>query len=95
LIKFDEWILAEEGHGEEWRRVFRVELEDRERLWEAIVEVVQSARIATVRDRGVKGIVCSVKVELGIGDRTAPVTIGWHYANEAAAPRLVTAYITL
>jgi hypothetical protein len=43
----------------------------------------------------VKGIVCSVKVELGIGDRTAPVTLGWHYANEAAAPRLVTAYITL
>lgn len=94
-VKLEDWILADRGHGEEWQRVFRVGFEDRERLWEAIVGAVQRAQIATVRDRGVKGIVCSVKVELTTGERTAPVTISWHYASEEAAPRLVTAYVTL
>lgn len=94
-VKLDDWILGEDGHGKEWRRVFHVGLEDRERVWEAIASAVRNAPIATVRNRGFKGIVCSVKVELTIGERTAPVTVGWHYASEKAAPRLVTAYITL
>jgi hypothetical protein len=93
--KLEDWILGEEGHGKEWRRVFRVGLEERERVWHAIALAVQNARITAVRDRGSKGIVCSVKVELTVGERTAPVTISWHYASEEAAPRLVTAYITL
>ncbi len=56
---------------------------------------VQGTQIASVRGRGAKGIVCSVKVELTIGDRTAPVTISWHYASEGAAPRPVSASVTL
>jgi hypothetical protein len=94
-IKLDEWILAERGHGGEWRRVFRVGVEDSERVWEAILAAVEGARIATVRDRGADGIVCGVEVELTLADRTAPVTLSWHYAGEATAPRLVSAYVTL
>lgn len=93
--KFEDWIFAERGHGREWRRVFHVGLEDRGRVWEAIVATVEQARIAAIRGRGAKGIVFSVQVELMIGDRTAPVTICWHYATERSAPRLVTAYVSL
>ena len=46
-------------------------------------------------DRLPNGIVCGVEVELTIGERTAPVTISWHYESEEAAPRLVTAYTSL
>jgi hypothetical protein len=94
-VKLEDWIFAEQGHGAEWRRVFRVGLEDREHVWEAIVAAVQDARIVTVRDRGAKGIVLGVEVGLTIGERSAPVRMSWHYASEEAAPRLVTAYVTL
>jgi hypothetical protein len=94
-VKLEDWVLGEDGHGKEWERVFHVGLEDRDRVWHAIASAVQNARIASVRDRGSKGIACSVKVELTIGERTAPVTTSWHYATADSAPRLVTAYITL
>lgn len=94
-VKLEGWILAERGHGPEWRRVLRVGVEDSGRVWQAIVMVVPRARVATVRDRGAEGIVCGVEVELTIGGRTAPVTLSWHYAEDSAAPRLVTAYIRL
>lgn len=94
-VKLEEWILAERGHGNDWQRVFHVGLEDRQRVWEAIVAAVQGAQITTVRDRGARGIVCGVEVELAIGERTAQVKISWHYASEESAPRLVTAYVTL
>ena len=42
-----------------------------------------------------RGIVCGIETELTVGERTAPVTISWHYASEEAAPRLVTGYPTL
>ena len=29
---------------------------------------------------------------LTINDRTAPIATSWHYTDEEAAPRLVTAY---
>jgi hypothetical protein len=94
-VKLERWILAERGHGKEWRRIFRVGLEDHDRVWEAIVSAVEGARIITVRDKGADGIVCGVEVELTIVDRSAPVTMSWHYTTDVAAPRLVTAYITL
>jgi hypothetical protein len=75
--------------------VFRVGPENREQVWETIVAAVQGARVTTVRDRGANGIVCGLEVELTIGERTAPVTIAWHYESEEAAPRLVTAYTSL
>jgi len=94
-VKLEDWILAQRDHGEDWLRVFHVELEDRDQLWEAIVAAVQGAPVTTVRDRGANGIVCGVEVELTIRERTAPVTISWHYETEGAEPRLVTAYVSL
>lgn len=38
------------------------------------------------------GVVCGVEVELRINDRTAAAATAWHYTDEDAAPRLVTAY---
>jgi len=94
-IKLEDWILAERGHGPEWQRVFHVGVEDSARIWHAIAAAVPLARVATVRDRGADGIVCGVKVELTVSGRTAPVILSWHYADSLAAPRLVTAYISL
>lgn len=93
-IKLEEWVLAERGHGPEWRRVFEVGVEDSQRVWRAIMTALTQARVASVRDRGAEGVVCGVEVELTIRERTAPVTLSWHYADATAAPRLVTAYIT-
>jgi len=53
---------------------------------------VLNARVSTVRDRTPHGVVCGVEVELTITDRTARVATAWHYADEEASPRLVTAY---
>ena len=94
-VKLEHWIFAERGHGAEWQRVFQVGLTDRAHVWEAIVAAVQDAPIATIRDRGAKGIVFGVEVVLTIGERSAPVRMSWHYADEKSAPRLVTAYVTL
>jgi hypothetical protein len=94
-VKLEGWVLAERGHGPDWERVFRVGVKDSERVWEAIAAAIEGARVATVRDRGGHGIVCGVEVELTIGERTAAVTLSWHYAAQGAAPRLVTAYISL
>ena len=94
-IKLEGWILAERGHGPEWQRVFEVGVEDSGRVWRAIAMAVPQARVATMRDRGAEGIVCGVEVEVTIGERTAPVTLSWHYADASAPPRLVTAYTSL
>lgn len=89
------WILADRGHGREWRRVFRIEDEDAERLWIAIAQAVLDAPIFRVINRGKFGIVCGVAFPLTLGARTATVTTSWHYARAGEAPRLVTAYPTL
>jgi hypothetical protein len=94
-IKLESWILAGRGHGLEWQRVFRVGVDDGARVWEAIATAARRATIATVRDRGADGIVCGIEVVLTVGDRSALVTVSWHYADQNAPPRLVTAYITL
>jgi pyrroloquinoline quinone (PQQ) biosynthesis protein C len=94
-IKLEEWVFAEQGHGTEWRRVFRVGFEDREQVWKAISMAVLGAPVATVRDRTPFGVVCGVVVDLSLNRRQASVTLSWHYAYEGAAPRLVTAYPTL
>jgi hypothetical protein len=53
---------------------------------------VIGASIQSVRDLGAEGISCGVAVELTIEGRAAAVASAWHYADESAAPRLVTAY---
>lgn len=94
-VKLADWILAARGHGPEWEQVFRIGIDDSEQVWKATAAAAAGARIATVRDRGADGVVCGVEAELTIRERTAPVTVSWHYADEDAAPRLVTAFPTL
>ena len=90
--KLDKWILGLRGHGLEWERVFRVSSADRNRVWEALSAAVIEATIVEVRDRTASGVVCGVRAQLAIGERSAAVTMSWHYAAPDAAPRLVTAY---
>lgn len=90
--KWRGWILAATGHGPEWARVFDVQAGDSEQVWHAIAAAVLDAPVSTVRDRAPHGVVCGVEVELTINDRTARVATAWHYVNEQAPPRLVTAY---
>jgi hypothetical protein len=92
--KWRGWILAAQGHGAEWARVFGVGPADSERVWAAIAEAVRDAPVSVLRDRPPHGVVCGVEVTLTIDDRTASVATAWHYADEDAAPRLVTAYPT-
>jgi hypothetical protein len=89
------WILADHGHGREWKRVFQIGDEDADRLWSAIAQAVLYAPIFRVIDRGEYGVVCGVAFPLTLGSRTATVTTSWHYADAGDAPRLVTAYPTL
>ena len=90
--KWQGWILAAAGHGEQWERVFRAGPQDSERIWAAIAAGVLRAPVAVVRDRAPYGVVCGVDVALMLNDRTASVATAWHYADADAAPRLVTAY---
>lgn len=89
--KLDRWVLGR-GHGAEWKRVFRVDEDDRDLVWSAIKHAVQEAAVEEVRDRSDFGVVCGVEAVLLIGDRSAAVKTSWHYAGPDAAPRLVTAY---
>jgi hypothetical protein len=88
------WILAKDGHGPEWAKVLQVEPDEWELAWQALKGAVLEAAIRTVRSLDAGGVTCSVRVELTIGERTAPVVSAWHYSEPGAAPRLVTAYPT-
>lgn len=89
--KWARWILSERGHGPEWRRVFQVGPDEWRRVWDAVAAAVRTAPVTEVRV-GPGGVGCGVLVELSIGERAATVLSAWHYADEGAAPRLVTAY---
>lgn len=86
------WILSPAGHGREWERVFHVTAADHELVWAALAASAIGAEIVEVRDREPNGIACGVEAEVAIGERSARVTMSWHYADSAAAPRLATAY---
>jgi hypothetical protein len=73
--------------------VFRVDLEDQERVWEAIANSMPRVTIKEVR-RSPYGVTCGVEVILTINGRSAKTLVSWHYAIPIAAPRLVTAYPT-
>lgn len=89
--KWRGWILAAHGHGEDWARV-HAGPEDSERIWAAIAPAVLDAPVSVMRDRAPHGVVCGVEVTLTLNERTAPVATAWHFADEDAAPRLITAY---
>jgi hypothetical protein len=93
--KLENWVLGVEGHGREWARVFGVRAEDSASVWEAIFEAAVGAVVHAVRDRDPFGVTCGVKASITIGIRSAPAILSWHYSDPDAAPRLVTAYLTL
>lgn len=88
------WILAEDGHGPEWAKALQVEPDEWELAWKALKRAVREAAIRTVRSLDAGDVTCGVRVDLTIGERTAPVVSAWHYEEPGAAPRLVTAYPT-
>jgi hypothetical protein len=90
--KWSEWILSERGHGPEWRAILRVGSQDTEAPWEAIAAAVDEAPVHGVRVAPRGGMLCEVRVELTLRDRTAVAITVWHLAREGEAPRLVTAY---
>jgi hypothetical protein len=90
--KWRDWILADRGHGAEWARIFHVEVDDAERVWQAIVDAALHAPIVTLIGRGQLGVVCGLDIELTIGSRTARVRTSWHYGQVGDSLRLVTAY---
>ena len=90
--KWTGWILAPEGHGAQWERVFRAGPEDRHTIWAEIAQAVQRAPVSAVRDRGHHGTVCSVAVTITVHMRRAVVMTAWHYGHTSSVPRLVTAY---
>jgi hypothetical protein len=86
------WILADRGHGLEWARVLRIDLEDAGVFWEAIAIRVLIDPVSCVRPLGIFGLNCEVEMRLTIGRRNAAARTAWHYANSEASPRLVSAY---
>jgi len=92
--KWEDWILADRGHGPEWAHVLHVESDGWEQAWQALKEAVYEAPVQMVRILEAGGVSCGVVVDLRVGERSARVTSAWHYAAEGAAPRLVTAYPT-
>jgi hypothetical protein len=86
--------LAEDGHGPEWAKALQVEPDEWGLAWQALKGAVREAAIKTVRSLDAGGVTCGIRVELTIGERTAPVVSAWHYAEPGSAPRLVTAYPT-
>ena len=79
--KWQYWILAAAGHGDEWARVFHGGPQDSELIWAAIATAVVHAPVSVARDRAPHGVVCGVGITLTINDRTASV------ATALALPR--------
>ena len=91
--KWWRYVLADDGHGPHWQRVFRVELDQAGELWERFAEIARNAQVSNVRPSGF-GIGCAIRAELTFNGRTADVVLGWFYDRPEDAPRLVTAYPT-
>jgi hypothetical protein len=47
--KWQEWILADRGHGQEWDAVFHVGTTDAEDVWLAIVYALHRATVHSVQ----------------------------------------------
>ena len=88
--KWAGWVLHGDGHGRDWRRAVGEEALDD--LWSLIVAELVSAVVTEVRDLGSLGISCRVPMSLPIGGRLLSARTAWHYAEDNAAPRLVTAF---
>ena len=92
--KWTGWIVATPGHGRDWQRVFRVDLDPWTPIWNAILEAVPGKPVSTVRKEP-HGHNCRVLVVLTMNQRTARVATAWHYPTEQAGPKLTTAFPNL
>src|SRR5437764_8822739 len=88
------WIVAEHGHGPEFAHVLHVTSDQVAELFAAIKSAVQTAPVVSLRLRDQHGIVCGVDVNITLNARTSRVRTSWHYREDAATPRLVTAFPT-
>jgi hypothetical protein len=91
--KWHGYVLADDGHGPHWRRVFRVEPTQSAALWQAIVELARTGTVTHLRPNPY-GFGCGIQTELTFNGRTATVRLGWFYERPDAPPRLVSAYPT-
>ena len=89
--KWHGYVVAEDGHGPHWSRIFRYEAGQAESLREAILLVARDEPVTEVR-HGPHGVGCSIRAELTFNGRTAIVLLAWFYDTPDAAPRLVSAY---
>lgn len=89
--KLTDWVLSKDGHGSEWKRVFRVTVDDLDLVWESLALGVLTAPVTAIRQPDA-GISCEILFELEINARVAFVVTAWHYADADSTPRLVTAY---
>lgn len=78
--KWRGWILAANGHGPQWARVFGLGESDGERLWGAITERLGDASVSVVRHRPPHGVVCGAVMSIQVNGGSASVTTAWHYA---------------
>ncbi len=91
--KWEGYVLADSGHGPEWRQVFRIDAAQSAELWQSITELARRAPVTQVRPSA-RGIGCGIQAELTFNGRRAVVRLGWFYDHPDAPPRLVTAYPT-
>ncbi len=92
-VKWHGYVLADDGHGPEWRRVFRVDGAQSPELWHAIAELVLSSPVTEIRPSP-RGVGCGIAAELTFNGRTTTVRVGWFYDRVDDPPRLVTAFPT-
>jgi hypothetical protein len=90
--KWHGYVLADTGHGDDWRRMFGDV--DPATLWSIVVDVVVSAPVVEVHDLGEFGVSCRVPISVTMNGRTADVRTVWHYDDAGSPPRLVTAFPT-
>lgn len=64
--KWVDWILAERGHGPEWKRVLQIEADEWEIAWNALKEAVRESTAETVRALEAGGVSCGITLELNI-----------------------------
>jgi hypothetical protein len=90
--KWTDWILAGRGHLDDWRRVFGAV--DRDMIWTALTGRIATAPIESIRPAVGGGVNCQVDLLLTFNNRSADVRSIWHYQDDNATPKLVTAFPT-
>ena len=90
--KWSDWILAEGGHLDQFRRVFGPV--DKEMIWSALFREIRTTPIASIRPARGGGVNCQVDCLLSLNARSSNVRSIWHFSDANAAPKLATAFPT-